>query len=106
MKLNEHTHDNLHKIDWIPENTILGSSLTENEKKDILHILNKYPNLYAKSDKDTGKTSVVTHEIDTGCENPVRKFPYRTSPKEKSIIAEEIKILNEKEIIRPSKSPW
>jgi len=66
----------------------------------------KYPNLYAVNDKDAGRTDLVVHKINTGDSKPVKKFPFRTSPKEKDMIVKEVNVLEERGIIRPSNSPW
>lgn len=68
--------------------------------------MSEYPTLFAESDKDSGKTNLIHHSIDTGDTPAIKKYPFRTSPKEKEIITEEVKILREQGVIRPSKSSW
>lgn len=68
----------------------LPNHLSSSEKQKLLAILFKFPTLYAFDEKDTGKTNLVSHEIKTGTSFPIRRFPFRTSPKEKEIITKEI----------------
>jgi len=91
---------------WIVNNADISSDLTLEEHDSIMDLLVKYPTLYALGDKDAGRTDLVEHRINTRDSKPVRKFPFRISPKEKEHIIKKFKILEEKGIIRPSTSPW
>jgi len=91
---------------WIIRSINLPDILTEKEKHRVVELLATYPNSFARDDKDSGQTNLIRHQINTGDSQPVRKFPYRTSPREKEIIKAEVQILEEKGIIRKSISPW
>ena len=41
----------------------------------------KYHDVFALSDSELGRTSLVQHVIDTGDTTPIKQMPYRTSPK-------------------------
>lgn len=69
--------------EWIQEHVNIASQATKEQRQALLNILYKYPNLYATEDKDTGKTDLITHGIDTGEAKPIRKFPFRTAPEGK-----------------------
>jgi len=58
------------------------------------------------SEKDTGKTNLVQHVIQTNLSLPIRKLPFRTCPKERQIKTKEVEALQQHGIIRPSSSPW
>jgi len=92
--------------EWIANKANISSSLTAEQKDELLNILTKYPMLYAIDENDNGKTTLMTHKINTGDAKPVKKMPFRTSPKEKEIITKEVQALLEKNIIRPSQSAW
>uniref|UniRef100_A0A915K5Z6 Uncharacterized protein n=1 Tax=Romanomermis culicivorax TaxID=13658 RepID=A0A915K5Z6_ROMCU len=51
---------------WIQEHANLGAQLSNEQAEDIVYLLAKYPSLYALDEKDTGKTDLVLHKIDTG----------------------------------------
>lgn len=51
-------------------------------------------------------TDVVKHRIITTSEVPILKRPYRVSPEKQQFIEQEIKGILDKNIIRPSLSPW
>jgi len=70
---------------WIKQNVNITDDIPGQIKHELLSLLAEYPNLYAIDDKDCGRTTLVQHTINTGDSNPVRKFPYRISPKEKDI---------------------
>ncbi len=55
---------------------------------------------------DIGHTTLVKHRILTTDEVPVRKRPYKVSFEKQTFIDEQIKELLDKDIIRPSTSPW
>ncbi len=55
---------------------------------------------------EIGHTDVVKHRIITTSEVPIRKKPYRVSVEKQQFIEQEIKVMLDKKIIRPSFSPW
>ncbi|CAC5408177.1 Retrovirus-related Pol polyprotein from transposon 297,Retrovirus-related Pol polyprotein from transposon 17.6 [Mytilus coruscus] len=62
--------------------------------------------LFAKDITELGCTKIGKHIIDTGDANPVRQFPYRTTPKTKEEINTHLDEMEEQGIIRKSMSPW
>ncbi|CAC5415726.1 unnamed protein product [Mytilus coruscus] len=62
--------------------------------------------LFAKDITELGCTKIGKHIIDTGDANPVRQFPYRTTPKTKEEINTFLDEMEEQGIIRKSMSPW
>jgi len=74
-------------------------------KNRFLSFLCRFPDLYAKGDKDSGQTSLVEHRINTGSSRTIRKFPFRTAPKEKEIITKEVEALEARGIIEKSSPP-
>jgi len=88
------------------DNINIPKELSNEVRRKLVTLLTQYPNLYANEEKDCGATNLVEHRFNIGDNKPVRKFPYRISPKEKEIIAGEVQLLEEKSIIRKSTSPW
>jgi transposase InsO family protein len=80
--------------------------LTESEKCDLAILLRKHAALFASHPLDLGRTSVVSHSIDTGNARPIRQPPRRPpvafADKEEEIIADQKKA----GVIQDSTSPW
>ena len=53
-----------------------------------------------------GRTTAITHSIDTGSAKPIKQKPYRTSPDQLEFIKSEINAMLQKGIISPTTSPW
>ena len=53
-----------------------------------------------------GRTTAITHSIDTGSAKPIKQRPYRTSPDQLEFIKSEINAMLQKGIISPTTSPW
>jgi transposase InsO family protein len=92
--------DPLHEID------LTDSGLTKPQKAELTALLEEFRDIFAKNPKRPGRTNQVRHEIDTGSNRPINVAPYRLGPVEKQKVAEEIKVMQENDIIRPSRSPW
>ncbi|CAC5407335.1 unnamed protein product [Mytilus coruscus] len=60
------------------------SDLSETQKYQLLTLLGQYRQAFAKDITELGCTKIGKHIIDTGDANPVRQFPYRTTPKTKA----------------------
>jgi hypothetical protein len=84
-----------------------SSQLEQNEhKNEIKALLNKYPQVVAQDLSQLGRTSVVSHRIETGDAKPIRQHPYRMSPRNEKFIKEEIERLLQQKLIVSSRSPW
>ncbi|KAK3085966.1 hypothetical protein FSP39_011423 [Pinctada imbricata] len=80
--------------------------LDTEERIKVKNFLRKHQDLFSKSDKDIGQTSLVEHTIETGDARPIKQRPYRI-PLAKRFLAEaEIRDMAERGIIEPSNSPW
>jgi len=81
-------------------------NLNRNQRDKLKSLLVKHSNVFAKSQFDLGKTSVVKHGINTGDTEPIRQRPRRPP---RAFKDEESKIIDEQlkaNIIRESSSPW
>ncbi|CAC5424730.1 Retrovirus-related Pol polyprotein from transposon 297 [Mytilus coruscus] len=82
------------------------SDLSETQKYQLLTLLGQYRQAFAKDITELGCTKIGKHIIDTGDANPVRQFPYRTTPKTKEEINTHLDEMEEQGIIRKRMSPW
>ncbi|CAC5374233.1 unnamed protein product [Mytilus coruscus] len=82
------------------------SDLSETQKYQLLTLLGQYCQAFAKDITEFGCTKIGKHIIDTGDANPVRQFPYRTTPKTKEEIHTHLDEMEEQGIIRKRLSPW
>ncbi|CAC5405888.1 unnamed protein product [Mytilus coruscus] len=82
------------------------SDLSETQKYQLLTLLGQYRQAFAEDITELGCTKIGKHIIDTGDANPVRQFPYRTTPKTKEEINTHLDEMEEQGIIRKSMSPW
>ena len=82
------------------------TTLTPEQKLDLVDLLNQYRDVFAYSPTELGRTSVVKHHIDTGNNPPVRQRPYRTPQIQREQIDKHIKDMLDQDIIQASTSPW
>jgi hypothetical protein len=80
--------------------------LNEEQQQKFQKFMGRYQNLFAWNPDDFGRTSVITHNIDTGTAAPVKQRFYRTSYQNQLFIKDEIQRLLEAGLIIPSKSQW
>ena len=80
--------------------------LSEADKIKFGDLFQAYRDVFAFTDDELGKTSLVQHVIDTGDALPNKQRPYRTSPKCKQEIDRQVEDMLQKGIIRESVSPW
>lgn len=80
--------------------------LEELENSKLLKLLQKFSHLFVKDDQDLGRTPLTQHTIYTGDAQPVKQQPYRIAHKQRETIDSEIQMMLDKDIIRPSSSPW
>ena len=66
----------------------------------------KYRDVFALTDSELGRTSLVQHVIDTGHATPIKQMPYRTSPEGKQEIDRQVNNMLERGIIQESISAW
>ena len=83
-----------------------GDYLSEEQQVELSNVLNKYSDVFAKSDSDLGRTDVLEHAIDTQGHAPIFQRPYRVPETQRKVIQTHIKDMANRGVIRPSKSPW
>lgn len=91
----------------IPEPKVeYWSKLTKDELHRLQELVNEYRDCFSRGPSHVGCTDLIEHHIDTANARPIRRQPYRVSPVERKVIAEQVNEMLEKEIICPSSSPW
>ena len=82
------------------------SVLSDGDKVKFENLFQKYRDVFAFSDDQLGRTSLVQHTIDTGDAMPVKQRPYRTTPENKQEINRQVDDMLQRGIIQKSVSPW
>jgi transposase InsO family protein len=81
-------------------------NLNLDEKKQLAALLLRYRNTFSASPTDLGKTTLVSHSIDTGDAKPFRVPLRRQGAKKEAIIAEAVEDGLRRGIMEDSSSPW
>lgn len=80
--------------------------LTKEELKMAKDMLQRYSDVFSRSDSDIGKTGLVKHTINTGNESPIRQRPRRLPIAREKEVDLMIKDMVKDDVIEPSSSPW
>ena len=84
----------------------LPTELTPLEREEAITFIKGYSDVFSKGEFDLGRTSLITHHIDTGDAKPIRQ-PLRRHPQVYlDIIDTEISKMEAARVIEPSYSPW
>lgn len=84
----------------------IADDLTSEQRSQLLHLLAQFRSSFDVAQPTLGRTSTVSHHIDTGSNAPLRQRPYRVSAKERQVISEHVDDMLQRGVIRPSHSPW
>ena len=82
--------------DAVPESMVCG----------LRGLLMQYQDVFSKSEYDLGRTSVVTHRIETEGARPVRQQLRRYPPAHLEAISKHVDNLLQQKVIEPATSPW
>ena len=82
------------------------SSITLAEKRKLRQILEEYSDCFSKHELDLGRTSVVTHSIDTGNSRPIKQVLRRHPYVHLEEIDRQVKDMLQQDVIEQSSSPW
>ncbi|CAG2205410.1 unnamed protein product [Mytilus edulis] len=83
-----------------------SDKLSRSEKQKVKSLVQEYESLFAKTDSDLGKTSLVKHEIETGNARPFKEPPRRTPFHLSKVVKDNIDKMLENKVIEHSHSPW
>ena len=90
----------------IEKGTFHTGNLNGEQQRMFEEFMSKHHNLFAWEPDDFGRTSTITHSIDTGSAVPIKQRFYRTSYQNQLFIKEEIQRLLKAGLVVPSKSQW
>ena len=96
--------DSQHDYSDLPD--LSDSVLSDGDKIKFKDLFRKYRDVFAFSDDQLGRTSLVQHTIDTGDAAPIKQRPYRTTPENKQEIDRQVSDMLQKGIVQESVSPW
>lgn len=82
------------------------TNLSECEKSEFLQLLLTFEDIFAGPDDTPGRTSLLTHTIDTGTASPIRQSVRRIPPAKKQEVNQLLETMLKKDVIQPSCSPW
>lgn len=85
---------------------IRTSHMNEEERDEILKLINKFPDIFHHADQKLSFTNKVKHEIKTKDEIPIHVKTYRFPHYHKTEVNTQINKMLKDGIIRPSQSPW
>ncbi|XP_039528746.1 uncharacterized protein LOC120479938 [Pimephales promelas] len=80
--------------------------LTEAEKEEVVRLLTRYSDVFAKHDGDLGCTNLIEHQIPLIDETPVRQRYRRIPPSQFEAVKAHIRQLLDSQVIRESCSPY
>ena len=83
-----------------------NSTLDSSQKVKLLSFLGKYRSAFANDSTELTGTSIYHHTIHTGNAPPIRRPPYKASPKMAEEIEQQICIMEDSGHIEPSTSEW
>ena len=82
------------------------SDLTNEQKSSLNSFLAQNRDVFAKTTKELGKTTLYHHRIETGDATPIRLPHYRQNPNIRAECAKQVKQMLEDNIIQKSRSQW
>ena len=80
--------------------------LTAEQRQGAIDFIKQYPDVFSKNEFDLGRTSLITHNIDTGNAKPIRQGLRRQAQVHLDVIDEEVAKMEASGVIEPSSSPW
>lgn len=90
-----------------PQMTIHWENIhQEAVRQQLYQLLREFQHVFAQSDTDLGRTTIVKHTIPTGQARPVASKPYRIPHALQREVQSSLQEMLNKGIIRPSTSPW
>lgn len=79
--------------------------LTDDQRITADNIITQYKNI-SYEERGLGRTSLITHTIDTGEAAPIRQRYYRMSPEKQRILVEQLDEMLKDDVVEPTESPW
>ena len=86
------------------ERTVIGMNMEQ--QGQVAKLLNKYSEVFSKSDGDIGRTGIIKHRIPTGDAQPIKQRPRRVPVHMNEEIDRQLENMLKENVITPSTSPW
>ena len=80
--------------------------LEETQKNEVTALLAEFADVFAHSNDDLWRTSIVSHEICTNESKPIRQISRRLPISQWAVAEAEIENMLKRGVIEPSSSPW
>ncbi|XP_064463444.1 uncharacterized protein LOC135374410 [Ornithodoros turicata] len=90
-------------VEEVTKKAVKNGELNESQMKDIEILVSEFIELFTDR---PGSTDAITHDIELTSEQVIRSQPYRTSPRQKEIIEEEVNKMLVFGIIEPGNSDF
>jgi hypothetical protein len=84
----------------------LPKELTNDERQQVVNLLQKNSDVFSKSEYYIGRTNVVQHHIDTGANRPFKQQLRRHPYAHLEVIDKNVEEMLENDIIEPSAAPY
>lgn len=89
-------------FDW----SAAAKHLSQKELQRAKECIDQFRSTVSKNSKDTGRTRVLQHRINTGAQGPIRQAPRRLPAGRREEATRECQRMLEAGVISPSQSPW
>lgn len=106
QNLNLPDHNEKQTIEAPLMNTLTSENLSERESAVLDSLLNKYDEIFSKSQTDIGCITTEQHRIALTNAVPIHRAPYRCSQADKAEINKQVDALIKQGVVRPSLSPY
>ena len=83
-----------------------ADDLTNEQRQQLFEVLLEHADVFAADSSDLGHTVQLEHHINTGDAIPIRQQARRVPFVHRKDVQELLKDMENKKVIRPSKSPW
>lgn len=79
--------------------------LSTEQKVTTDHIISEFREI-SYEERGLGRTSLITHSIDTGNATPIRQRYYRMSPEKQRVLGEQLDDMLREHVVEQCESPW
>lgn len=76
------------------------------QREKVSQLVSEFDTIFSKGDNDLGRTSLVSHEINTEGANPVYQRAYRVPYASQGELNRQLDVMIENDIIEEANSPW
>ena len=90
----------------LPDIDLSKSELTTEQVGQAQELISELRDVFSKDRRDYGRTSLLTHSINTGGAAPIKKTPYRLPQLYLQAAEQHVKEMAADGLIEPSISPW